>query len=97
MKMMRALSQVAAEGPGASQSDANGSGRAALLGLERMEAAWQMLVDWRHITPPDAEPFLAEIARCRRNLHRALPNARAFVRPAFDEPDQVRMLDAPEC
>ena len=33
----------------------------------------------------------------QRNLHRALPNARSFVRPGFDEPDEVQMLEAAEC
>jgi hypothetical protein len=37
---------------------------------------------------------LAEIARLQRNLQRALPNARAFIRPGFDEPDQVQRLEA---
>ena len=97
MKMMRAFAQVARGGPGDQQSDANGSGKAALLALERMESAWQTLVDTHHVTVRDAAPFLAEIARMRRNLNRALPNARGFVRPGFDEPDEVKMLDAAEC
>ena len=94
MKMFRALSQLAEEGPGDLQSDANGSGKAALLGLERMEAAWRTLIDAHHVKPRDAAPFLAEIARLQRNLLRALPHARAFIRPGFDEPDQVLRLEA---
>lgn len=97
MKMMRAFSQVARNGPGEQQSDANGSGKAALLGLERMESAWRTLVDTHHLSAADAAPFLAEIARMQRNLGRALPNARAFIRPGFDEPEEVKMLDASEC
>ncbi len=97
MKMMRAFSQVAREGPGERQSDANGSGKAALLGLERMERAWQILIETHHYSATEAVPFLAEIGRMQRNLHRALPDARAFVRPGFDEPDEVKMLEAAEC
>ena len=33
----------------------------------------------------------------RRNVHRALPDAHKFIRPGFDEPDEVRMMDAAEC
>jgi hypothetical protein len=95
--MMRALSQVARHGPGDQQSDANGSGKAALLGLERMESAWRMLIDTHHYSAKEGAPFLAEIARMQRNLDRAVPNARAFVRPGFDEPEEVKMLGAPEC
>ncbi len=97
MKVMRALSQVARRGPGDQQSDANGSGKAALLGLDRMESAWRTLIDTHHFSPLAAAPFLAEIARMRRNVHRALPDAHKFVRPGFDEPDDVRMIDAAEC
>jgi len=97
MKMMRAFSQVARSGPGDQQSDANGSGKAALLGLERMESAWRTLIDSRHFPAEAAAPFLGEIARMQRNLGRALPDVRKFVRPGFDEPDEVKMLDANEC
>jgi hypothetical protein len=97
MKMMRAFSQVAREGPGDQQSDANGSGKAALLGLERMERAWQTLIETHHYSAQEAAPFLAEIGRMQRNLGKALPDARRFVRPGFDEPDEVKMLDAAEC
>jgi hypothetical protein len=97
MKMMRALSQVARGGPGDQQSDANGSGKVALLGLERMESAWKTLIDTHHFPAEAAAPFLGEIARLQRNLDRALPDVRKFVRPGFDEPDEVKMLDANEC
>ena len=97
MKMMRAFSQVARHGQGDQQSDANGSGKAALLALERMENAWRALIDTHHCSPTEAAPFLAEIARMQRNLQRAVPNARKFVRPGFDEPEEVKMLDASKC
>ena len=94
IKLMRAFSQ-AAHGDGVShQSDANGCAKAALLGLERMEQAWRTLVDTRHFTEKDIAPFIAEIDRMKRNIARATPNARAFIRPGFDEPDEVKMLDA---
>jgi hypothetical protein len=86
MKMLRALSQVASLRRVALQSDANGSGKAALLGLERMESAWRVLIEKGVVTAQDARPFLAEIAGMRRNLARTLPHARAFIRPGFDEP-----------
>lgn len=96
MKMMRALSQVARGHRGGPQSDANGSGKAALLGLERMAHAWQALLDAQCLSVQEAAPFLAEIARMQRNVDRALPNARAFVRPGFDEPEEVKRLEAAE-
>lgn len=97
IKMARALSQVAQLGPGEQQSDANGSGKAALLALDRMENAWRSLIDTHHISASVAAPFLAEIARMQRNINCALPDARGFLRPGFDEPEEVKMLDAAEC
>jgi hypothetical protein len=96
LKMMRALSQVRRGDRGGQQSDANGSGKAALLGLERMTLAWQTLVNARSLSAREAAPFLAEIARMRRTLDRALPDARAFVRPGFDEPDEIKRLERSE-
>jgi hypothetical protein len=97
MKMMRAFSQVARHGPGGRQSDANGSGKAALLALERMQGAWETLIATHHYSVKEAAPFLEEIARMQRNLQRAVPEARNFVRPGFDEPEEVRMLEASNC
>ena len=62
-----------------------------------MERAWQTLIATHHYSAREAAPFLAEIGRMQRNLNRALPNARSFVRPGFDEPDEVKMLEAARC
>ena len=97
MKMIRAIAQVARNGPGDQQSDANGSGKAALLGLEQMERAWTSLIETHHVSATVAAPFLEEIGRMQRNLNRALPCARTFIRPGLDEPDDVKMLNAAEC
>jgi hypothetical protein len=40
--------------------------------------------------------FIAELEWLRGELDRAVPGARAFVRPGFDEPEDVKMLDASE-
>ena len=94
VKMLLCLGTVSRDGPGPQQSDANGWGKAALLGLERMRAAWRLLVDTHHYSESDVSPFLSEISRLQRNLERALPNARAFVRPGFDEMEEVSLLDS---
>jgi hypothetical protein len=94
VKMLLCLGTVSRDGQGAQQSDANGWGKAALLGLERMRAAWTLLVDTHHYSESDVAPFLSEISRMQRNLERAVPKARAFVRPGFDEMEQVSLLDS---
>ena len=92
LKLMRAVSQVAQGERGGPQSDAHGSGKAALLGLERMTLAWQALVGADCLSDGEVAPFLNEIAGMRRNLDRVLPDARAFVRPGFDELDEVARI-----
>jgi hypothetical protein len=94
VKMLLCLGTVSRHGPGPQQSDANGWGKAALLGLERMRIAWTLLVNTHHYSESDVAPFLSEIGRMQRNLERAVPNARAFVRPGFDEMEEVSLLDS---
>jgi hypothetical protein len=94
VKMLLCLGTVARDGAGDQQSDANGWGKAALLGLERMRAAWRLVVETRHYSESDVAPFLSEIDRMQRNLERAVPNARAFVRPGFDEMAEVDLLES---
>jgi hypothetical protein len=77
--------------------DHEGSAKVALIGIERSETAWRDLVAIERVTADDAAPFLCELSWLRESLETLLPNARAFVRPGLDEPDEVRMLDATEC
>lgn len=94
LKMLRAIAGATTEGIEASRSDACGSGKVALLGLERMRAAWHTLIETNQFTAQDAAPFLSEIDRLVRNVERSVPHARVFVRPGFDEPEEVAMLEA---
>lgn len=77
--------------------DHEGSAKVALIGIDRSETAWRDLVAIERVTADDAAPFLCELSWLRESLETLLPNARAFVRPGLDEPDEVKMLDAAEC
>ncbi len=87
VKIMRALHSArhedATEG-GPEQSDADGSAKVALIGIDRSLAAWAELL--RQL--PDAEdhilPLLADLSRLRRELEATFPRARTFIRPGFD-------------
>jgi hypothetical protein len=72
--------------------DYDGSAKVALLGIERSHAAWLELVERRMATDVEAAPFIAELVWLGEALERVFPSARAFVRPAFDEPDEVSRL-----
>lgn len=68
-------------------SDADGSAKVALTGMDRSLAAWSELL--RQL--PDDEdrilPLLAALGRLRKDVEAAFPGARAFIRPGFDTGD----------
>ena len=76
--------------------DHEGAAKVALLGIDRSCAAWQQLVSERRISAAQAKPCLEELAWMRERLEAAIPEARAFVRPGFDEPEAVATLLATE-
>jgi hypothetical protein len=72
--------------------DHEGSAKVALLGLERSQAAWRQLVDSGGVTDTLAAYCVAELGWIRDRLDEVIPEARAFVRPGFDEPESVARL-----
>ena len=77
-------------------ADHDGSAKVALLGMERSHAAWLELAHNGLASPAEIEPFIADLIWLSDELERVFPNARAFVRPGFDEPDEVAKLLAAE-
>ena len=80
------------EGP----RDSDGSAKVALIGIDRSHAAWLALVERGEVTASDVAPIAANLVWLGEALERVFPNARAFVRPGLDEPDEVSMLIARE-
>lgn len=65
--------------------DANGTGKVVLAAVERSMAAWLRL---REILPQregEILDLLALLSRIQYGIHAALPGAKAFIRPGFDE------------
>jgi hypothetical protein len=93
-KVQRAVHSLADAGPEERgwPADHDGSAKVALLGIERSHAAWLVLVERGVVTPREAEPFIGDLVWIGEALERVFPRARAFVRPAFDEPDEVARL-----
>jgi hypothetical protein len=94
MKINRALNVMPDddESEQAWSSDQNGSAKVALIAIERSHAAWRDLVERAVTSPDEAQPFVADLAWLHEALERVRPNARRFVRPGFDEPDEVARL-----
>ncbi len=74
--------------------DHDGSAKVALVGIERSHAAWLGLVDKGLVSGMDSAAFIADLVWLGNEVERAFPRARAFVRPAFDEPDAVARMQA---
>jgi hypothetical protein len=95
-KIFRALAMLKRETPEEHgwPADYEGSAKVALLGVERSHVAWLHMADRGLATSAEAARFIADLVWLGEALERVFPHARAFVRPAFDEPDEVaRMLE----
>lgn len=88
VKLMRAISGELEERPeflDEFPKDSDGSAKVALIAIDRSIAAWGEM--FRHFPEQEDEilDLLVHLDRLRRKVEEAFPNARAFVRPGFDE------------
>jgi hypothetical protein len=89
-KIARALSGIGFAGfdEPDEPTDYDGSAKVALVAIDRSRAAWQRLLD----IDPAAGPAISDLTWLECEVERMFPRARRFVRPAFDEPDEVARL-----
>jgi hypothetical protein len=69
------------------RSDADGSAKVALIGIDRSLGAWSEVLRQLPEEEDRLLPLLAALSRLRRDVETAFPNARAFARPGFDTGD----------
>jgi hypothetical protein len=74
--------------------DHEGSAKVALLGIDRSMLAWAAAREAGRVAADDAARFIGELHRLSIELEELVPQARGFIRPAFDEPEEVRKLEA---
>jgi len=74
--------------------DHEGSAKVALIGIDQSMQAWTDAQAIGRIPGDVAAGFIEKLHRLSLELEELVPRARAFVRPAFDEPDEVRRLEA---
>jgi hypothetical protein len=98
VKVHRAIRGLADDDPDERDwpADHDGSAKVALLGIDRSHAAWLEAVERGMASNSEAAPFIADLVWLGEALERVFPKARAFVRPAFDEPEEVSALLAVE-
>jgi len=69
------------------QKDSDGSAKVALIGLDRSLAAWGEVRKSLPFFEPETVRLLVHLERLRREVEKAFPEARAFIRPGFDRID----------
>lgn len=94
VKTMRALRGLEEDDPADRDwpPDHDGSAKVALIGIDRSYTAWLDLVEVGVVSTAAATPFLDDLLWLRGALERTFPRARSFVRPGFDEPNEVARL-----
>jgi hypothetical protein len=92
-KVYRALIGRAGVAEDGLPSDALGSAKAAILAFDRIGEAWLRLAELGTVSVIEAAPVLTELQQLTAALDRLFPRARSFVRPGFDEPAAVAMLE----
>ena len=88
VKIMRALegkAEAEETDPDSRDSDADGSAKVALIGIDRSLAAWRVLHERVQQGVEDIREIMFLLERLRRKVETVFPGARSFVRPGFDE------------
>ena len=65
--------------------DSAGSVKVALIGMDRSIAAWGILLKYFTSLEDEILSILVHLEQLCKNTEKAFPDARAFVRPGFDE------------
>jgi hypothetical protein len=67
------------------QTDSNGSAKIALIAVDRLIAAWSLLLEKMTDHEDEILKFLLHLAEIRKQTESTFPQARKFVRPGFDD------------
>ena len=88
VKTIRALSgRREEEGPELADfpRDSDGSAKVALIGIDRSIAAWRLMQLSLPARAGSIVTLILQLERLRQRLEKGFPEARAFVRPGFDD------------
>lgn len=91
VKLKRAVSgslRDIPEGLDEDARDSNGSAKVALIGMDRSIVAWSQMCEHFPEQQDGILNILVYLDRLRRKAEAAFPDARAFVRPGFDDAGQ---------
>jgi hypothetical protein len=84
-KIYRALIGTDDDEFGKIQTDSNGSAKIALIAIDRLIAAWSVVMENMMEHEDEILKFLISLAEIRKQTEITFPLARKFIRPGFDE------------
>lgn len=84
-KIFRALIGTYDDEPGKIQTDSNGSAKIALIAIDRLIAAWSVVMENMMEHEDEILKILISLAEIRKHTENAFPLARKFIRPGFDD------------
>lgn len=84
-KIFRALTGIEEDEQDEGQSDSNGSAKIALIALDRLIAAWSIVMENMMDHEDEILKFLIRLADIRKHTEAVFPLARKFIRPGFDQ------------
>jgi hypothetical protein len=84
-KIGRALSGLTSDYSQNTDYDSNGSVKIALISLDRLIAAWTVLMNRLPALEDEILHMLIDLTSVRKQTETLFPNARRFVRPGLDE------------
>lgn len=67
------------------QQDSDGSAKVALIGIDRSISAWGKMLEYFQDDKTGIIKQIAFLKNLRNRVENVFPNARAFIRPGFDE------------
>jgi hypothetical protein len=70
------------------KQDSDGSAKVALIGIDRSIAAWGKLLSYFPEQEDELLDILVHLEKLRRTTENEFPDARAFIRPGFDDDQQ---------
>jgi hypothetical protein len=87
MRAVRGSLDERQESPDEFPKDSDGSAKVALIGIDRSIAAWREIRERFPAQAHGALDILLHLRRVRKEVEKAFPDARAFLRPGFDRID----------
>lgn len=82
---IRGVPEIIADMP----QDYDGSAKIALIAIERSKAAWIRFLNHFPEKEDETITLLAMLEKAEKGLEQYFPEARAFIRPGFDEPSPL--------